>query len=123
MGFNSLLTHAELIHSIVAVTMGTSGLIGFIIKGKKRGLYMKYDAYPDGLGLSIMRWIQTLSNDDIARMVKRLKNIKWYRYIYRSASSFTNMFEVQVRWSRRRPFAAFQRTSGQIRTCGFRPDP
>lgn len=63
--------------------MGTRGLLGFIIKGVKKGTYNHWDSYPTGLGLAIMRWIQTLTEEDIAKMTEQVEKIEWYLSCYR----------------------------------------
>lgn len=57
--------------------MGTRGLLGFIIKGVKKGTYNHWDSYPTGLGLAIMRWIQSLSEEDIIKMAGQVEKIEW----------------------------------------------
>jgi hypothetical protein len=53
--------------------MGTCGLLGFIIKGKTNGSYNHFDSYPTGLGLDIIEFILSLSNDDIKKMAEQLE--------------------------------------------------
>jgi hypothetical protein len=57
--------------------MGTRGLLGFIIKGVRKGTYNHYDSYPIGLGLNIMKWIQSLSDAEIAKMVEQVEGLEW----------------------------------------------
>jgi hypothetical protein len=52
--------------------MGTRGLLGFIIKGKKNGTYNHYDSYPTGLGNNIIKWLNTLSEEDKKKMAEQL---------------------------------------------------
>lgn len=37
--------------------MGTRGFIGFVIGGVEKIGYVHWDAYPDGLGLSVLTWL------------------------------------------------------------------
>ncbi|WRT70457.1 uncharacterized protein IL334_007455 [Kwoniella shivajii] len=57
--------------------MGTRGLIGFIIAGKRRGCYNQFDSYPSGLGVAIVRFILGLNQEQRDAMVTRLLNVTW----------------------------------------------
>ena len=57
--------------------MGTRGLLGYVIKGKKKGSYNHWDSYPVGLGWAIMKWIRSLSDADITKMIEQLEKIEW----------------------------------------------
>lgn len=48
--------------------MGTRGLIGFIIKGVRKGAYNHFDSYPEGLGNDIVKFILALRKEDIIKM-------------------------------------------------------
>lgn len=55
--------------------MGTRGFIGFIIKGKRRGCYVQYDSYPEGLGVQIVMFILSLSAEQRQLMIQRLQEV------------------------------------------------
>ncbi|WVW81039.1 hypothetical protein I302_103030 [Kwoniella bestiolae CBS 10118] len=57
--------------------MGTRGLIGFVIRGKRRGCYVQFDSYPEGMGVGIVKFILGLTPEQIQSMVKRLEEIIW----------------------------------------------
>lgn len=59
------------------VKMGTGGMLAFVIKGKVHGSYNKWDSYPLGMGLAIMRFLKSLSEEDIEKMIKNLEKIEW----------------------------------------------
>lgn len=45
--------------------MGTRGFVTFVIDGDEKTAYNHRDSYPDGLGLSVLRWLRT-ENDRTA---------------------------------------------------------
>lgn len=49
--------------------MGTRGLMGFAYDGELKGQYVHFDAYPDGLGADIAKWIKTINSDTRFRLV------------------------------------------------------
>ncbi|OCK75657.1 hypothetical protein K432DRAFT_408824 [Lepidopterella palustris CBS 459.81] len=55
--------------------MGTNGLLGFIIAGRRRASYNHYDSYPTGLGENIMKFILGLNAEQKAIMVQRLQQV------------------------------------------------
>lgn len=57
--------------------MGTPGVLGFIIRGIRKGTYNRWDAYPTGLGQEIVKFILSLSEEDILRMIEMLDTIEW----------------------------------------------
>ena len=58
--------------------MGTRGLVGFVRKdGSKKGAYNHFDSYPEGLGLKIMRWIASLTEEQLKEMAERVENLEW----------------------------------------------
>ncbi|WWC92148.1 uncharacterized protein L201_007102 [Kwoniella dendrophila CBS 6074] len=57
--------------------MGTRGLLGLIISGKRKGCYNHFDSYPEGLGVDIVRFILGLSPEETETMVQRLTEIIW----------------------------------------------
>jgi hypothetical protein len=48
--------------------MGTRGLIGFVIKGRRRATYNHFDSYPEGLGFDVLRFILSLDEEGIKEM-------------------------------------------------------
>ncbi|TVY56120.1 hypothetical protein LSUE1_G008810 [Lachnellula suecica] len=57
--------------------MGTRGLLGFIIRGKRHAAYNHWDSYPSGLGSQIVAFLLSLSPPDYALMLARLEEITW----------------------------------------------
>ena len=57
--------------------MGTRGLLGFIIKGKKKGSYNHWDSYPSGLGMEIITWLKYLTETEILQLIERLNEFEW----------------------------------------------
>ncbi|KAH7410807.1 hypothetical protein BKA64DRAFT_661851 [Cadophora sp. MPI-SDFR-AT-0126] len=57
--------------------MGTRGLLGFIIKGKRHGAYNHFDSYPSGLGQDIVAFILGLIDEEIKTMAARVAEITW----------------------------------------------
>ncbi|RKF59819.1 hypothetical protein OnM2_056055 [Erysiphe neolycopersici] len=57
--------------------MGTRGLLGLIIGGKRRGIYNHWDSYPSGLGKDIVKFILSLKPEQWDEMVKILNEITW----------------------------------------------
>ena len=55
--------------------MGTRGLLGFIIKGKKHGVYVQFDSYLEGLGVEIVQFLMLLNDEQYAQMAKRLQEV------------------------------------------------
>lgn len=55
--------------------MGTHGYLGYIIRGKRKGTFVQYNAYPHGLGADIAAFILSLTEDDYQRMVDRLNEV------------------------------------------------
>lgn len=48
--------------------MGTRGLLGLIIQGKRHAAYNHWDSYPSTLGAKIVEFILSLKLEDIAEM-------------------------------------------------------
>lgn len=57
--------------------MGTRGLIGHVIAGKKKGTYNGHDSYPSWLGVAIVQFIKSLSAENIKTMKEHLEEITW----------------------------------------------
>jgi hypothetical protein len=58
--------------------MGTRGLIGFIIKGVKKGAYNHWDSYPEGLGNAVVDFILSLKEEDFATMQAKVEAVSSY---------------------------------------------
>ncbi|WWC92128.1 uncharacterized protein L201_007082 [Kwoniella dendrophila CBS 6074] len=59
--------------------MGTRGLLGFIISGKRIGTYNHFDSYPEGLGVAIVRFLLGLTPEQRKVMVTNLNSINWVK--------------------------------------------
>jgi len=57
--------------------MGTRGLLGFRKKGAYKGAYNHFDSYPDGLGVTIVKFILSLSSSDRQRMIEHISELTW----------------------------------------------
>jgi hypothetical protein len=55
--------------------MGTRGLLGFIIKGKKIGTYTRWDSYPEILGQRIVDFILSLDMESRKLMIENLQKV------------------------------------------------
>lgn len=55
--------------------MGTRGLLGLIVRGKRRGTYNQFDSYPEGLGAAIAEFLAALTEEDRLRMIERLDQV------------------------------------------------
>ena len=55
--------------------MGTRGLLGFILRGKRHAAYNHWDSYPNGLGKDIVAFILSLSDEDIALIIRNISEI------------------------------------------------
>jgi hypothetical protein len=55
--------------------MGTRGLIGLIIAGKRHAVYNHFDSYPDGLGRDVVRFIISLTKEEIEELINLLEEI------------------------------------------------
>jgi hypothetical protein len=55
--------------------MGTRGLIGFIIRAKRHGIFNTSDSNPDCLGQSLVSFILSLKPEDYATMNRLLGEI------------------------------------------------
>lgn len=55
--------------------MGTRGLLGFIIRGKKYGVYMQYDSNLTAVGVDIAKFLMLLTDDEDKLMAKRLRGV------------------------------------------------
>ncbi|KAF4635452.1 hypothetical protein G7Y89_g2648 [Cudoniella acicularis] len=59
--------------------MGTRGLLGLIIKGKRHGAYNHFDSYPSGLGSEIAKFILSLTPEEWDEMAKLVEGITWVK--------------------------------------------
>ena len=66
--------------------MGTRGLLGFIWRGKRRGIFCRYDAYFSGLGKGVVNFILSLNEGDREMMMQRLDEVS---ICHRSSTSET----------------------------------
>ena len=55
--------------------MGTRGLIGFIIKGVRKAAFNSHNSYPAGLGNDIVRFILSLTEEQIVEMQARVEAV------------------------------------------------
>ncbi|WWC92147.1 uncharacterized protein L201_007101 [Kwoniella dendrophila CBS 6074] len=59
--------------------MGTRGLLGFVIGGRRIGTYNHYDSYPDVLGAAIVKFLFNLTPKDVQILIKHLDEIIWIK--------------------------------------------
>jgi hypothetical protein len=57
--------------------MGTRGLLGFIILGRRHSAYNHYDSYPEGLGQDTVDFILSLTPEDYSTMACLVAEITW----------------------------------------------
>ena len=55
--------------------MGTRGLLGFIIAGRRRASYNHFDSYPSGLGAQIAKFILGLKEGEKRAMLEHVRNV------------------------------------------------
>ena len=60
--------------------MGTCGLLGFIILGRRHSAYNHYDSYPDGLGRGIVDFILSLTPEDYFTMARLVAEMTWVEW-------------------------------------------
>ena len=57
--------------------MGTRGLVGLVVDGKVKASYNHFDSYPSGLGMDVVKFIQTMTDIDTVRvMARRIKMVQ-----------------------------------------------
>lgn len=54
--------------------MGTRGLLGFIIAGRRRASYNQFDSYPSGLGAQVAKFILGLKEGEKRAMLEHVHN-------------------------------------------------
>ncbi|WVQ78083.1 hypothetical protein IAT38_000164 [Cryptococcus sp. DSM 104549] len=58
--------------------MGTRGVIGYILRnGTRKGSYVQFDSYPEGMGLDIQKFLLTLNQEDMMEMRRLVEAIIW----------------------------------------------
>lgn len=58
--------------------MGTRGLLGFIIAGRRRASYNHFDSYPSGLGAQVAKFILGLKEGEKRAMLEHVRNLTWF---------------------------------------------
>lgn len=58
--------------------MGTRGLLGHFIRAQKKGSYNNKDSYPTGLGINVVKFILSLSEEQIETMREMVEGFEWY---------------------------------------------
>lgn len=61
--------------SLLKLTMGTRGLLGFIISGRRHASYNHFDSYPSGLGAQVAKFILGLDEEGKCAMLIRVCNV------------------------------------------------
>ena len=61
--------------SLLKLTMGTRGLLGFIIAGCRRASYNHFDSYPSGLGAQVAKFILGLKEEEKRAMLEHVRNV------------------------------------------------
>lgn len=59
--------------------MGTRGLLGFIVAGKRFGSFNQYDSYPFGLGAEVVAFLLSLNNAQMSAMTDRVSKLEWVK--------------------------------------------
>ena len=67
------------IHCSSTFTMGTRGLLGHILRSKKirKGSYNHFDSYPTGLGRDLANFVNSLTDEQIEKMMEMIGKIEW----------------------------------------------
>jgi len=55
--------------------MGTRGILGFITKGVRKGIYNHFDSYPSGLGDAIIKFILAHTDEELDQMVGKIEQV------------------------------------------------
>ena len=55
--------------------MGTRGLLGFIIAGRRRASYNHLDSYPSGLGVQVAKFILGFKEGEKRAMLEHVRNV------------------------------------------------
>lgn len=58
--------------------MVARGLIGFIINGVRKATYKHYDSYPSRLGNDIIRFILSLTEEELIDMQAKVEAVSTY---------------------------------------------
>jgi len=55
--------------------MGTRGFIGFVVDDDEKIAYCQYDAYPSGVGIKVLRWLQA-ATDSVPALRERVRRLR-----------------------------------------------
>ena len=80
-GTSSFLRFSTIGISAVNAIMGSRGLLGHVVRGKKKASYNHFDSYPQGLGVELARFIKSLSAEQLEEMKAMVEQVHWYREI------------------------------------------
>ena len=58
--------------------MGTRGLLGVILRDRrKKGTYNHFNSFPEILGVNTVKFIKSLTEEQIEQMKERMEHITW----------------------------------------------
>jgi hypothetical protein len=57
--------------------MGTRGLLGFIVKGVRKGTFNQFDSYPSGLGDTIIKFILAHTDEELEQMKIKVEQVSY----------------------------------------------
>jgi hypothetical protein len=57
--------------------MGTRGLLGFIVKGVRKGTFNQFDSYPSGLGDTVIRFILAHNDEELEEMRIKVEQVSY----------------------------------------------
>lgn len=82
--FKSISLSLSLIHlanyrKVHSAIMGTRGVLGHIIRSKniRKATYNHFDSYPSGMGVQLAKFINSLTDEQIEKMIKMMGKIEW----------------------------------------------
>ena len=89
-------------------------LLGHIIRGRKKASYKHYDSYPEGLGVQLVQYIKSLTDEQIEQMISALEQIEWS-----VPAAFKGKREANCSMQGRRAVDPIQRTARALRECSI----
>lgn len=75
--------------------MSTRGVYGFRVEGVEKVTFCRWDAYPEGLGLTMLEWAQSHSVDDMEAIARNLVLVSGDDRPTAEESTATAMFSMK----------------------------
>lgn len=55
--------------------MGTRGIVGVVIDNQPKSTYNHFDSYPTGLGLDVVKFVDSIKDADLAALAEKFKSL------------------------------------------------